>query len=199
MGPGDIYESSAASFLLPVACREMPFYVDGGSSFVDVRDIADAHVAALERGVGGITILGGYNLSIPAVARLVARIAGVRAPMRIPYALALGAAVALERAARWTRQPASIPLDFVRAGHLYTYVSSAKATRDLGYRLRPLEGSLAATFHFFLRKGRLRARTPELVILASKTPDSVQSSAPRRRGEEHVSEHSSQRDWSTHR
>lgn len=52
LGPGDIYRSSATTFLA-IARRQLPVYVAGGASFCDVRDVAAAHVAALERGRAG--------------------------------------------------------------------------------------------------------------------------------------------------
>jgi dihydroflavonol-4-reductase len=46
--------------------------------------------------------------------------------------------------------------DLVRAAALYTFVSSAKAERELGYRIRPLDEMIRDTLDDFRARGKLR-------------------------------------------
>lgn len=167
LGPGDIYHSSAHTFLA-LAARRLPVYVAGGASFCDVRDVADGHVAALERGRNGeIYILGGPNLEIRDMVQRVATMAGVKAPRAVPLPVAYAVAAAVEVGGRLLRKKVDLSRQLVKASSLYTFVSSAKAERELGYRTRSFEESLRDTLRFFLETGRLKATTPELAALTA--------------------------------
>src|SRR5690606_29812528 len=99
-GPGDIYRSSATT-IMALAKGKLPVYVDGGGSFVDVRDVAQGHVAALEQGrPGELYNLGGHNLEMRQMVAEVARVAGTRPPRRVPYAVAAVAAAAADLLAK---------------------------------------------------------------------------------------------------
>ena len=165
LGPGDVYRSSA-SIVAALARRRMAIYVQGGASYCDVRDVARGHVEALERGrVGEAYILGGHNLTMDEMVGRVCRMAGVPAPRRVPYAAASLAIKAMGVvAALGGRAPAFHP-ELVRAGALYTFVTSAKAQRELGYTIRPFDESVRDTLRWFVRAGRLRPTTPELAAL----------------------------------
>ncbi|MCS6914251.1 MAG: NAD-dependent epimerase/dehydratase family protein [Myxococcales bacterium] len=165
LGPGDIYRSSATT-ILALARRELPVYVPGGASFCDVRDVARAHAVALERGTPGeVYIVGGHNLKIGELVQAVSRRAGVQPPRQVSYAVALAVATAVEVGGRLLGRPVKLSRQLVRSSHLYTWVSSARAARELGYTVRPLEESIDETLRFFLKRGRLRPTTPELYRL----------------------------------
>jgi dihydroflavonol-4-reductase len=167
LGPGDIYGSSATTFLA-LARGTIPAYVEGGASFCDVRDVARAHVAALERGRAGETyIAGGENIAVRDLVARVAAVTGVPPPRRMPYIVAYAVAAASELAARALGRRSEISRQLVRASALYTFVSSQKAATELGYRTRPFEESLRDTLRWFIERGRLRPTTPELRALAS--------------------------------
>lgn len=168
LGPGDIYESSASTFLA-MARGKLPVLVDGGSSFTDVRDVARAHVTALTKGrVGEIYILGGTNLRVSEVAELAARLTGVPAPKRMPYPIAIAAATVIELGARAVGRSSAMSRQLAKAARLFTYVSSKKAEAELDYHFRGVEESLRDTFRFFLRAGRLKPTTSELRTLAER-------------------------------
>jgi dihydroflavonol-4-reductase len=165
LGPGDVHGSSAST-VLALAKRAFPAYVEGGASFCDVRDVARGHVEALERGgAGEVYLLGGHNLPMTAFIPGVCALAGVRAPPRVPFAVAWAAAAAQEGAAALAGKRASLTRDLVRAASLYTWVSSGKAERALGYRIRPLEDMVKDTLRDAIARGRLRPETPELRAL----------------------------------
>ena len=167
LGPGDIYHSSATTFLA-LAAHKLPVVVAGGASFCDVRDVARAHVVALEKATPAATwLLGGHNMEVTDMTRKVAAFAGVAPPRVVPFPLALTVATIAEYSARLLHRKTDLSRDLVRAARLYTWVDSSKAKKDLGYVIRPFEESLADTLRFFLKTNRLRASTPELKALAA--------------------------------
>jgi dihydroflavonol-4-reductase len=166
LGPGDIYDSSATTFLA-LARKRLPVVVRGGTSFCDVRDVARGHAEALERGrPGEVYILGGHNLEILDMVRRVARMTGVPPPREVPYRIAVAAASLVELGSRLRGRRAKLSRQLIRASRLYTFVSSEKASRELGYAVRPFEDSLADTLRWYMAAGRLRPTTPELRALA---------------------------------
>jgi dihydroflavonol-4-reductase len=168
LGPGDIYRSSA-SMVAALAKRRMPIFVQGGASYCDVRDVARGHVEALERGpVGEIYILGGHNLTMDEMVGRVCRMAGVPAPRRVPYAAASLAIQGMRLLAAFGGRAPAIHPDLLRAGALYTFVTSAKAQRELGYTIRPFEETARDTLRWFVQSGTLRATTPELKAMQER-------------------------------
>jgi dihydroflavonol-4-reductase len=167
IGPGGRHGTSAAT-LLAVARRRVPAYVEGGTSYADVRDVARGHVEALERGrAGEVYVLGGHNLATSEMLRRVAEMAGVPPPRRLPYAAGLALAAAGALAARATGKRARLTVDLVRSSALYTFVTSAKAQRELGYAIRPFEESARDTLRWYVAEGKLEAATPELRAIAA--------------------------------
>ena len=167
LGPGDLYRSSA-SLVLALARGRIPAYVQGGASFCDVRDVARGHVEALLRGQPGQTyLLGGQNLTMDEFVGRVCRLAGVKAPLRLPYAVAAAATRAMLLAARLGGPAPATTLDLLRASRLYTFVTSARAQRELGYTVRPFEDSVRDTLRWYLARGALRPDTPELRALSA--------------------------------
>lgn len=167
LGPGDVYDSSATT-VLALARRQLPVVVRGGTSFCDVRDVARGHAEALERGrPGEAYILGGHNLEIEEMAARVSRMTGVPPPRAVPWRLALAAAALAELAGRLRGRESKLSRQLIRASRLFTFVSSERARRELGYSVRPFEESLADTLRWFMKAGRLRPSTPELAALAA--------------------------------
>ncbi len=167
LGPGDIYDSSASTFRA-LARGRLPMVVRGGASFCDVRDVARGHVEALERGrTGELYILGGHNLDIREMVPRVSEMTGVPPPREVPYPLALAGAALSELSSRLRGRAVKLSRQLVRASRLYTFVSSEKAGRELGYATRSFEESLADTLRWFIKAGRLEATTPQLAALTA--------------------------------
>jgi dihydroflavonol-4-reductase len=168
LGPGGRRGTSAAT-VLALARGRVPAHVQGGTSFCDVRDLARGHAEALARGrPGEVYVLGGHNLAIGDFLRRVCAMAGVRPPRRLPYGAALALAAAAQGLARAWGRPPHLTVDLVRASARYTWVSSARAERELGYALRPFDETVRDTLVFYLRTGALEPRTPELRALAGR-------------------------------
>jgi dihydroflavonol-4-reductase len=142
VGPNEVHRRSLALFRL-VRAGLLVATPPGGTTLCDVRDVAAAHVSALERGCAGERyILGGPHLSFAELVRLVAEEVGGR-PSRYalpPLLVRLGALplLALERLG------VDLPFSPRYAHYLtnYGFYSSDKARAELGYTTRPAAESI---------------------------------------------------------
>ncbi len=89
-----------------VSSRKIPGIIDGGLSTVDARDVAQAMLAAVDKGKSGERyIVGGNYILMPDILKSLERTSGVPAPrLHIPYALILAYAAGAEFLGRITGQ-----------------------------------------------------------------------------------------------
>lgn len=156
LGPGD-KNKNGGQFLRSMVKGHLPGVPGGGQNFVDVRDVAEGHIRALEEGASGERyILGGENLSWRAFYDLVEEVTGHPAPSRtIPYPLAYAGAWWAEVRARFTDRPAFPTRAAVRAAYMDLHYSSDKARKELGYTTRPLEEAIRDTARWYREHGML--------------------------------------------
>lgn len=113
--------------------------VPGGLTFVDVRDVADAHVRALERGVPGERYpVAGANLTFRQLARAVTDLAGGRVPYFPLPRWAIGPAIGpVEWGMRLVGRPPLVTRVEVREilGR-YFYVDTSRTREVLGMTFR---------------------------------------------------------------
>lgn len=143
-GPGDIGPTSSGLLVQNFLERKLPGIIDGGFSVVDARDVAQAMLAAVEKGKSGerYAVAGNYFDMAKIFAKL-EQVSGVPAPRRtIPYSVTLIIAWLSETIARLTRQSTLITVTSVRTSHLKRHVNSQKAMRELGITFRPFEETL---------------------------------------------------------
>ena len=153
-GAGDVHLASTRlvrGFLL----GRIPIYTEGAICIVDVRDVAEGHLLADERGkVAERYILGGRNFTFDRLFADLGRMSGVEPPVKMPVPMARVAAGLLGVA----RGPLT-PDEVQAADHWWTY-QSTKAKRELGWRSRPHEETLEATVSWHLDREHDRiART----------------------------------------
>lgn len=135
--------------------RRMPAYVDTGLNVVDVREVANGHLLACERGRSGQRyILGAENLTLRQIFAKLEEISGLKAPqVQIPYAVAYAAGVASTAWAHVSGQEPRAPLDAVRMSRKKMWVGHEKAARELGYRPGPAENGLRRAVEWFRKNG----------------------------------------------
>jgi dihydroflavonol-4-reductase len=123
----------------------LPAVIDAPMNFVDVEDVAMGHLLAADRGRAGERyILGGCNLTWPALVDRVAQLSGVRHPVVVlPRQIAQ---VAQVRDALGLPGPVAAEAYALMAQEWR--FSSARARRELGYRSRPLNQTLRATIEW---------------------------------------------------
>ncbi|MGM0555675.1 MAG: NAD-dependent epimerase/dehydratase family protein [Myxococcota bacterium] len=153
-GPGDI-KPTTGRFLVEVARGRMPAVLDATMNAVDVRDVANSVVNALERGRGGRRyILGGENSSVMDFTRRAAELAGVSPPrLAAPAGPVSRAARVIERIGRRTvgRLGIDVP-PFVVGVDLMAYsrgVDDSRARAELEHQSRPIARTLEDAFAWF--------------------------------------------------
>ena len=149
LGPGDARMSSTQDIFRFLMGR-IPVLPRGGISFVDVRDAAQAFLAALTRGnVGERHLLGAANWEFSEFFARLGRIAHRPPPLlRVPSPLKIAAAHWMEKWARdWGREP-DLPASDVEMGECWFFIDSAKSERLLGFHPRDPVETLAETVQY---------------------------------------------------
>ncbi len=155
IGPFDIKPTPTGDIILRFLQGGMPFYLDTGLNFIDVRDVAWGHLLALERGKSGERyILGHQNLTLKELLDQLAQITGINAPQRtVPPWLPLTAAWIDERILAPLGKPPSVPLDGVRMAKQRMYYDASKAVQELGLPQSPLRVALQDAVDWFVTHG----------------------------------------------
>lgn len=158
IGPFDFEPSLTGQMLLDFYRGKIPVLVPGGFDWVDVRDVADAAVAALQKGrTGEAYLLSGEYIPVAGLAGLVHKITGKPVPeFTAPdWLLRLG----LPFVNAYSKLTARPPLYTGEALDTLLYgselISSEKARRELGYSARPLEDTIAEAYDWFWQNGYL--------------------------------------------
>jgi dihydroflavonol-4-reductase len=136
--------------------KNFPAYVETGLNLVDVREIARVHLAALERGTAGERyILGGENLTLKQILDRLAAITGLPSPKhKVPHAVAMAFAFFDETITGKMRgKEPRATVEAVRMGKKMMFASSAKAERELGFRVLPVEDALKSACRWFVEHG----------------------------------------------
>src|SRR5205814_991495 len=152
VGERDVKPTPTGRIIVDFLKRKFPAYVDTGLNLVDVRECARGHVAALEKGRSGERyIRGGENLTLKQTLDRLSAITGLPSPRtRVPYAVALAAGVIDQVVTGHIfRGEPRVTLDAVRMGRKKMFVSSAKAERELGWQIVPVDSALRRAVEWF--------------------------------------------------
>ena len=156
VGEMDIKPTPTGRIIVDFLKKKFPAYVDTGLNLVDVTECARGHVAALERGRSGERyILGGENLTLKQILDKLEVITGLPSPkVKLPYVVALATGVVDEVVTGRIRgKEPRATIDAVRMGRKKMFVSSAKAERELGWQIVPVDGALRRAAAWFQAKG----------------------------------------------
>ncbi len=160
VGEQDIKPTPTGRIVVDFLRRKFPAYVETGLNLVDVAEVARGHLAAAEKGRSGERyILGGENLTLKQILDRLAEITGLPSPrIRLPYAVALatGAVDTLVTGVLLGREPRA-SLDAVRMGRKKMFVTSAKAERELGWKVVAVDGALRRAVEWFQAHGYANA------------------------------------------
>ncbi|MGA9529909.1 MAG: hopanoid-associated sugar epimerase [Terriglobales bacterium] len=152
VGESDVKPTPTGRIVLDFLKRKFPAYVDTGLNLVDVRDCARGQIQALEKGKSGERyILGGENLTLKQILDRLAAITGLKSPtVKLPYVFALATGVVDEMVTgRLLGREPRATIDAVRMGRKKMFVSSAKAERELGWQVVPVDGALRRSVEWF--------------------------------------------------
>lgn len=151
-GPNDTALGTAGN-LIDFATSWPVLVCRGGTSIVHVDDVAAGIVRALERGRAGERyILGGENVTIPQLARLVRDLLDRHAPVvLVPRPIAR----AVSRLAVRLHLPLPYNPHVVPYATRYWFVDNTKARRELGLCFRGARETIAETIQWLRASGHL--------------------------------------------
>ncbi|CAI5970975.1 unnamed protein product [Closterium sp. NIES-64] len=147
LGPGD-YRLSSCRTVLDIMERRIPFVPRGGLSFVDVRDVASAFIAAMQSAAPNATyLLGAVNMTLYDYFHIIARCADVAPPFLFlpPDVAWILAATASNLLPLIGRKDPSLDPVVVEMAQVYWYIEWSKAEKELGFAPRPYETTVADT------------------------------------------------------
>lgn len=158
MGPHDYRGSEAGRLIRDYATNKLPVYIDGEYNFVDVRDVVNGLLLALEKGRTGegyifagermtlndfFSILSGYEAKMK------------RPKIRIPLPIAVGSAWVLESACRIIKVKPMFTVYAIKVLQSNCEVSSEKARTELGYTARSMHESISDGLNWLKENGKI--------------------------------------------
>src|SRR4051794_37782687 len=156
IGERDIKPTPTGRIIVDFLNRNFPAYVDTGLNLADVKEVARGHLLAMEKARPGQRyILGGENLTLKQILDKLSALTGLPAPtMKVPHAVAMGFAI-FDQFFTGTilgKEPRAT-IDAVKMGRKKMFASSAKAERELGYKVLPVENALRRAIDWFQAHG----------------------------------------------
>ncbi len=143
LGPYDRSHNHLVQMVNDYAAGRLPACVKGGYDFVDVRDVADGCLRALEQGrAGACYILSNRHYEVREVLRMVRAITGTRPALLIPTWMAKAALPLIRLHARTAGHRPLYTKYSLYTLHSNDKFSHDKATRELGYLPRDLRDTL---------------------------------------------------------
>ncbi|MFQ5769329.1 MAG: SDR family oxidoreductase [bacterium] len=135
-------------FLTLAAQGKLWFYIGGGVSVVDVEDVVQGHLLAMEKGrIGERYILSNQNVTYKEFMSMANEFLGKRPPrVKIPYLLLLFTGYVMEGFGKLFGFNPQLSARAARFTNITHYVSSQRARRELGYTTTPLAESFKKTF-----------------------------------------------------
>ncbi len=156
VGPGDWGRSPPTQMLLDFCRGKRREYIDAELNLIDVRDVAEGMIRAMEVGRPGRRyLLGHENVSIKQVFDALADLTGLPKPdRRVPYPVALTAAYVSE----WisdviTHRPPAATVTGVKLARRRMHFEARQSLAELGLHPRPIRQSLADALAWFRSVG----------------------------------------------
>lgn len=156
VGAWDAKPTPTGKIVVDFARGRLPAFVETGLNVVHVRDVAEGHRLAAERGRPGERyILGHRDMTLREILAELADLLGRPAPrVRVPYAAAwLAGALSTAASSLVTRRPPAIPLAAVRMARRRMFADPAKAVRELGLPQTPVRTALEDALRWYAERG----------------------------------------------
>lgn len=158
IGPGDRKPTPTGKIIVDFLTGQIPFYLDTGLNFVDVRDVARGHILAFEKGEPGRRyILGNRegNKSLREFLEIVGRITGRKPPrFKMPYGVAyLAGAASTFWADHVSGRAPGVPLSGVKMARHRMFFDPTRAIEELALPQTPIETTVADAVAYFRELG----------------------------------------------
>lgn len=174
-GPGDWKPTptgqSIVTYLKTPPSLSIPVTA-GGISVVDVDDVVEGHIAAMEKGeIGEAYILGGENVTFQQLIEMLSDITGLALPGSTLSPGMIGLVGSLmEMKALWFGGEPQLTRRLARDyASAYAWVTSEKAEKELGYQHRPARQTLARAVRWYLEHGYIPEHAARRVRLEFRT------------------------------
>jgi dihydroflavonol-4-reductase len=158
IGEWDVKPSSG-QMIIQVAKGRAKGYTTGGNNFVDVLDVCEGMILAMEKGRKGEAYIMANrdgNLTYREMFTKIAEIVGVRPPaFPVPYSVALLGGYALDVAGRMFGFEPDVNSVTARMGFASHYFTPRKAIEELGIPQSPIEGAVKRAYDWFKKSGYL--------------------------------------------
>ncbi len=155
-GPGDVAPTPSGKLIINlVKGQKAPIYVEGGISYVDVRDAARVHVLAAQKGKAGeVYIASAHNLNNLQLGETMARVLGIRPKFRKLPTRVVQAGLTLWSLQRIRKgEEPEITLPFFNYMLKPAFYDNAKSIRELGASYRPIEETIRDAVAYFRERG----------------------------------------------
>ena len=158
-GPRDLSHTFGHT-MLELAQGKIPGHPTGGVSVTDVDDAAAGILRAMTQGKSGERyVLAGHNLHYGDVFAKQAEAIGEQYTGRaIPTPVLHAAARLFELRSAFSGKEPRLTLDNAKIAPLLMWYDSSKATRELGYNVRPLNATLERMARYYRDAGLLPVR-----------------------------------------
>lgn len=158
IGPYEYKRSNLGQLIIDCYYKKMKAYLDGGYNFVDVRDVADGLVLALEKGrPGQCYILAGHYVSIKELMKYVEEITHVPAPkFKIARWFAYATGFLSEIYYKIMKQKPLFTSYSVYTTGTNSNFSMQKAQKELGYNPRPIKETMEDTINWLKEEGIIK-------------------------------------------
>ena len=153
-GPRDYQPTPHNGQLWQIVCGKQKVAIDVGQPTVDIRDVAEAALAAETCGRPGERyIIANEFVRAQAFCALAVSRCGGPMPILIPYRIAYGMAWVIEQAARLTRRKDQlVTTDAVYLSNVFRELDNGKARRELRWTPRPFRETVRDAVDWFARR-----------------------------------------------
>jgi nucleoside-diphosphate-sugar epimerase len=155
MGPYDI--GTWSRLFVMVRDDKLPGVPPSLLTFTHVREVVAAHIAAADKGQnGGSYLLGGENKTMMELVKAISVLLGKPEPTKeTPMALLRVVAHLGDFASRFSGKEPPITPEMASLMSRKVSTSSAKAQRELGYRVVPLKDMVKDCYDWMVAEGRI--------------------------------------------
>jgi hydroxymethylglutaryl-CoA reductase/dihydroflavonol-4-reductase len=177
-GPHDYLPSRLGRVLCDYCNGQLRAHVPGGFDFVNVHDLVEGHVLAMERGkTGQKYIFSTEFMTMDEMLSIFGEISGRhRKTVRLPPGLVKNFANAYYRmAARFfPNVPQRMTPGAIEILTMYRRADTGKAQRELGYRPTSIRDAIREAYEFFVAEGKIKGSklsetpNPRSEIIAAK-------------------------------
>lgn len=159
VGPNDFKPSLVGTVLIRLYNKSLPALVPGGYNWVDVRDIVNGVISAMNKGrKGECYILGGKWVSVLELATILEKVTGKKInKFMIPTQVAKIGVPFIKAYATITRQEPLYTFESLRTlRDVNKMISNKKAVTELGYSSRDFEITIRDTIDWFRLNGNIK-------------------------------------------